>query len=409
MATFFFTTAGQPQDTLRYMLAGEHVFAFLEKGPLWLLCISRNGDTYPDMVRLLERVHMQILTILTGGIERTLISRPTYDMRGLLGGTENVVNNMIRWCTQDMFAQFEGFEPLPMAPAARSIAVEALKLARLPNVLFGFIMAGQRILAAVSNRQFKMNALDLGMVVNIIMSSASLRTGESWTPVCLTRFNDKGFAYAYISFIEGSDVGVVFLSTASDGEQFYAISQQATAVKKSIQQPACWEALGESQAFSPIDLQSSPATGASSPSSGKESAEASGTSANKASSRRALLAPPPSGVQFPLLEGIIHASYYVTSSQQYFSSAISQPYQTRRRCKMLFRNYGRCRLLLKHAKVPSQICMATDHECFYVCIAAEYQIYLAVPRGIHTGVIVQFLQWIKSQEAHLFLGQIPNW
>ena len=43
-----------------------------------------------------------------------------------------------------------------------------------------------------------------GMVVNIIMSSASLRTGESWTPVCLSQYNDKGFAYAYISFIEGT-------------------------------------------------------------------------------------------------------------------------------------------------------------------------------------------------------------
>ena len=60
-----------------------------------------------------------------------------------------------------------------------------------------------------------------GMVVNIIMSSASLRTGESWIPVCLSQYNDKahclkqfasvanmnlcfqGFAYAYISFIEG--------------------------------------------------------------------------------------------------------------------------------------------------------------------------------------------------------------
>lgn len=82
-----------------------------------------------------------------------------------------------------------------------------------------------------------------GMVVNIIMSSASLRTGESWTPVCLSQYNDKaqigtehsdshtmgtkqlwsgnlfrifavqhhysmqGFAYAYISCIEGTDFG----------------------------------------------------------------------------------------------------------------------------------------------------------------------------------------------------------
>ena len=36
------------------MLAGEHVFAFLEKGPLWLVCISSTGDLYTDMAALLE-------------------------------------------------------------------------------------------------------------------------------------------------------------------------------------------------------------------------------------------------------------------------------------------------------------------------------------------------------------------
>lgn len=40
---------------------------------------------------------------------------------------------------------------------------------------------------------FRLNIVTLapGMVVNMIMSSASLRTGESWTPVCLSQYNDK--------------------------------------------------------------------------------------------------------------------------------------------------------------------------------------------------------------------------
>mmetsp|Transcript_1500 Transcript_1500/g.2543 ORF Transcript_1500/g.2543 Transcript_1500/m.2543 type:complete len:100 (+) Transcript_1500:1-300(+) len=97
------------------------------------------------------------------------------------------------------------------------------------------------------------------------------------------------------------------------------------------------------------------------------------------------------------------------ASQQFFSSAISPPYRTRRRCKMLFRNYGRCRLLLKNAKLPSQICIATDHECFFVSLAAEFHIYMTVPRGISTGIIALFYQWVKSQEAYLFLGNLPVW
>merc|ERR1712019_210450 len=110
--------------------------------------------------------------------------------------------------------------------------------------------------------------------------------------------------------------------------------------------------------------------------------------------RRALLVPSPSG-QSRLLDGIIHAAYYIPSLQQYFSSAIAQTYQSKRRTKMLFRCYGRCRLLLRTAKMPSQICIATDHECFYVSLSAEFHMYLSVPRGISTGVIGQFFEWIK--------------
>ena len=31
-------------------------------------------------------------------------------------------------------------------------------------------------------------------MINIIMSSASLRTGESWTPVCLSQYNNKALS-----------------------------------------------------------------------------------------------------------------------------------------------------------------------------------------------------------------------
>lgn len=408
MAGFFFGNQNSPSDSLRYMLAGDHIFVFLERGPLWLVCVSRCGDPYHSVVKLLERVHMQIMTILTAGIEKTLLSRPGYDMRGLLGGTEPVVNNMIRWCSQDMFLHFEGFEPLPLAPAARSTAVEALKAARLPNVLFAFVLAGHRVLAAVTNRQFRMDALDLGMVVNLIMSSTSLRVGESWTPVCLTRFNDKGFAYAYISFVEGSEVAVVFLSTASDGEQFYEISKQAALVKEALEKPALAASIDEALARSPVDLAGVASSSSAVAGVAVTSEVGAGQGRAATGPRWSFLAPSMAG-HWQLLEGVIHAAYYAPTTQQYFSSAVAQPYQARKRMKTLFRNYGRCRQLLKNAKMPSQICVATDHECFYVSLAAEYQLYLAVPRGISTGVISQFYQWVKTQEAHLFLNQIPTW
>lgn len=388
---FFFN--GQNQDSLRYITAGDHIFAFLERGPLWLVCISRCGDTFRDLVRLLDRVYLQVITILTKGVEMTLQERPNYDMRSLLGGTDNVVNNIVRWCTQDIHMAVDGFEPLPLSPAFRTVATEALRGARINNVLLGFLMAGHRIISIVTNRQYKLSALDLSLLINLIMSSSSLRTAESWTPVCLANLNDKAFAYAYISFVEDTDVGVVFLSTAHDGEQFYAISQNATNIKRTLKVSGCLAAVEDSIKHCPIDLRASNTDDA--------------PRADK-SAKKALLAPFPAG-QARLLDGIIHAAYFVPSLQQVFSSEISPPYRSRRRTKMLFRAYGRCRVLLRTAKMPSQICIATDHECFYVSISPEFHMYLAVPRGISTGVIGQFYQWVRAQEAHIFLGTLPSW
>jgi len=357
--------------------------------------MGRCGGTYPDLSRLLERVHHQVVTILTTGIEKTLETRPNYDMRNLLGGTESVVNNMVRWCTQDMHLQLDGYEVLPLSPTFRNIAVEALRYARIPNVLVGFMMAAHRILAVVTNRQYRLHALDLVGLVNLIMSSASLRTAESWTPVCLAHLNPKAFAYAYISFVEDSDVGLVFLSTVSDGEQFYAISRHAATIKKTLKQSGCLTAVTEAVHCCPVDTRT-------------VCSDDSRGGSEKGAKRSVILAPVPVG-QLKLMDGIIHAAYFNPVSQQYFSSMIASPYRSRRRTKMLFRSYGRCRLLLSSARMPSQICIATDHECFYVSFTAEFHIYLTVPRGISTGVIGQFYQWIKSQEAYLFLGNLPAW
>lgn len=395
MQMFFFATqAGREQDSLRYMLAGDHMFVFVERGPLWLTCVSSAGDTYPDVVRMLDRVHSQVITILTAGIEKTLTTRPNYDMRSLLGGTDNVVNSMIRWCTHDL--QVDGLEVLPLAPDHRKAAVEALRSARVNNILCAFLMAGHRLIALVANRQYKVHAPDLQAVVNLIMSSASLRTGESWTPLCLPNMNDKAFAYAYISFTGGTDIGTVFLSLASDGELFYAISQHAATIKKNLHKSGCLDAVAASMERCPIDFR----VAASIADMGARSGDRSGKSS--------LLAPC-THAQWMALECIIHAAYFVPSLQQYFSSAIAPAHRTRRRAKLLFRCYRRCRALLRRAKQPCQICIATDHECFYVFLAQEFNLYLTVPRGTSTGVIGQMYHWFKSQEGHVLLGATPTW
>ena len=50
------------------------------------------------------------------------------------------------------------------------------------------------------------------LLMNFVSSSSSFRTGESWTPVCLPRFNDRGFLHAHVCYV-AKDVCLVLLST----------------------------------------------------------------------------------------------------------------------------------------------------------------------------------------------------
>jgi len=42
---------------------------------------------------------------------------------------------------------------------------------------------------------------------------------ESWTPVCLPRFDDRGFLHAYVAYLDGVDVDVKMRPKRSDAER----------------------------------------------------------------------------------------------------------------------------------------------------------------------------------------------
>ena len=82
-------------DTIKSIYAGDHDFVFLIRGPLYLLAVSRTGEPVEQLTRQLQYLYDQVLFILTGGIDKTFASNPSYDLRSLLGGTRNVMHGLI--------------------------------------------------------------------------------------------------------------------------------------------------------------------------------------------------------------------------------------------------------------------------------------------------------------------------
>ena len=58
----------------------------------------------------------------------------------------------------------------------------------------------------------------------IVMYSAPCRSAESWTPICLPKFNDTGFLHAHVSYLP-RDSPACLLLISTDKEKFFALQE----------------------------------------------------------------------------------------------------------------------------------------------------------------------------------------
>ena len=63
---------------------------FLEKGPLYLVAVSRAGEPEAALLLQLDLLHAHFLAILTDSFEKMLAKNPRFEPRRLLGGTPEV-------------------------------------------------------------------------------------------------------------------------------------------------------------------------------------------------------------------------------------------------------------------------------------------------------------------------------
>ena len=79
---------------MKHVKAGKHTFTFLIKGNIFLLSVQRNGEPSAFAMLKLEYLYSQIVFILTAKGLGVLDRKPNYDLRDLLGGTENVMQGL---------------------------------------------------------------------------------------------------------------------------------------------------------------------------------------------------------------------------------------------------------------------------------------------------------------------------
>ncbi|KAJ8478826.1 hypothetical protein OPV22_022553 [Ensete ventricosum] len=202
-------------DCLKFIRAGNHQVVFLVKVPIYLVCISCTEEPYEALKRQLELIYGQMLLILTKSVNRCFEKNPKYDMTPLLRGTDAVFSSLIHAFSCNPATILNAYTCLPLAYSTRQAASAILQVVADSGVLFALLMCKNKVVSLVGTQKASLHPDDMLLLSNFIMSSESFRTSESFSPICLPRYNPMVFLYAYVHFLD-VDTYLTLLTASSD-------------------------------------------------------------------------------------------------------------------------------------------------------------------------------------------------
>ncbi|CAM9781038.1 unnamed protein product [Choristocarpus tenellus] len=193
---------------------GGRLFVFLRRQDLILVAVGSSDDEgggCEAFLRLqLEYMYANILFLLTSKMHSMFKTSPGFDLRGLLGGADMSLRGLMdlsRTGRGRGRLLAGGVETVWMEPGMRSRVAAALSVARsrVSGTLYALWLCGEELVAMAQPKQppeHQLRSQDVLLLVNFVATQSALRRAESWTPVCLPRFHERGYLYAYIAFLE---------------------------------------------------------------------------------------------------------------------------------------------------------------------------------------------------------------
>ncbi|CAO3609153.1 unnamed protein product [Cunninghamella blakesleeana] len=210
-------------DIIKSINAGSHKFVFLLKDPLYFVAISKTGESEMQLKDQLLYLYNQVLSVLTSSqLTKIFEQRVNFDLRPLLGGTEVFLDSLSTSFNNDHSFMLGALQVLRLNKNIREQAGHILSKGKAKDILYAMIIARDKLITLLRPRKHSLHPSDLHLLFNMLTGSTTFRSAESWTPLCLPKFNSKGFLHAYICYIE-KDVSVVMISTSKDS--FFDLSQ----------------------------------------------------------------------------------------------------------------------------------------------------------------------------------------
>ena len=193
-------------NQLKGFTAANARFVIMSQGPLYLVAISKLGESDTQLRVQLEALYMQILSTLTLPTLTHLFSnRPSTDLRRPLKGTERLLSALADTFTRGSPPTLlSALECLKIRKSHRQVINDTLLQTRCDGLLYGLIVAGGRLVSVVRPRKHSLHPNDLQLIFNMLFEADGIKAGggENWIPLCLPGFNKNGYLYMYVSFID---------------------------------------------------------------------------------------------------------------------------------------------------------------------------------------------------------------
>eukprot|EP00794_Sanderia_malayensis_P012942 gene12942-14274_t len=358
-------------DNIRVIIAGKHKFMFLVRGPLILVAVCSANDSPAQLLVQLTYVYHQVLSVLTfSQLSRVFEQRRNYDLRKLLSGTEKFIDNLLNLISSDPSFLLGAVRCLSLSSTVRDVIGQTLMQARAKDLVFAILVADNQLVTMVRPKKFILHPSDLHLIFNLVSASTSFRSAESWTPICLPRFDNSGYLHAYVSYFEDSCPACLLL-LSTDRNSFFELAQCKAKIKERLDRYRCLESV---------------------------------TRANTKGSYM---------INQTGIPDLWHFIYKSRSTAQFTSPQVGPPYTTQEQRDRLFGQY-----IYLHHRIHSSLrplkmlCYVGEREMLIGWVTSGFELYTAfspmTSKLTAMNAVNKLLRWIKVGKAKKNLADSPK-
>ncbi|XP_014773330.1 vacuolar fusion protein MON1 homolog A isoform X2 [Octopus bimaculoides] len=355
------------KDSIRCIVAGDHRFVFLLREHLFLVGVSRGPDSTHQLLLQLSYVYNQIISVLTlSQLAKIFKQRHNFDLRRLLSGAEKFIDNLLNMMDSEPGFLLGAVRCLPLEGSIRDTIAQAIvQHCKVKDLVFALIIASSQLVTLVRMKKYFLHPVDLHLIINLVNASESFKAAESWTPICLPKFDSSGFLQAHVSYLDESCQTCLFLLTV-DRDSFFTLSDCKSKIKQKLQKSNCLQAISDSLSRNSYSI--------------KQCA----------------------------ISGLRHFLYKSRNSAQYTSPELEAPYLSQEEQDRLFGLYQYLHHRIHSSSRPLKLLYHVGaHETLIGWITQGFELYAVfgplVTKTIAIQAINKLLRWIKKEENRLFI------